>query len=182
MSVGCEKDGRKEGHTAIGIEEPDETVFMPTDYHAFHTFSATRRTGGDLVCFQAARGIDANTCAFQADTSGHDRIYAGVHRAIIGLIACHANDLLASSGVEDEHRGVIVADYEVVASSRQWRDACRAGFVLFTCAGSIDRMHERIAERRIARDTRLRARWEVAAACNTVSSAATDTSSTPSSR
>lgn len=119
---------------------------MACDHHAFYAFSATCGSCRHFFWLEAPRGFkQARTCTFQTHACGYNSVDARAHGPVICFIAGHADDLLASLGVENEYRRVCVADNEVLASGRQWRDGCWAWLGL-TRGGSLNGVDKSVCE------------------------------------
>lgn len=130
---------------------------MPGDDHALDTFSAARSASTDFFCFDASGGVySVRAWTLKTQTRGDDGVDARRGRAVIRLIAGHADNLLARASVEDERRRVRVADDECLTRRRQRSDGRWTGRLLSRPLPS-NGMHQSVAKGVRARHTGLRA-------------------------
>ena len=142
--------------TAVGIEEPYEAIFVPAEDHALDRAAA--RCAMCHVLLVAAASGTTGVSAIETRGGSRDCVDTGRQGAVIGLLACHADDLFLGPSVVDDDRSVGVGNDEVFAGGREGGDAGGRGR-----ADALDAMDERVVKGYCGGGTGLRRRGEVGA-------------------
>ena len=114
--------------TAVSIEETDISIFVSTDNDAFHTLRRTCRSGTDIVFLLGQIAPGGGAFEPERRTAGrHHCIDTRVWGTIISLIARHANNFLASPGIENQNAGISVGNDKSLARGPERRYTCWSG-------------------------------------------------------